>query len=341
MIRSLDQDTRSNYGAGLLRFTQFCDSINVPEHDRMPASEVLVAQFAAAHAGSASAKTLNNWLCSLQFWHIINGAPWPSASLLHHTRRGFSKMVPPSSHRAKRPPVTIEALSILFDNLDPVSHLDCAVGAVAMVAFWSCCRLGELLVPSLGLFNPLKHVSRSILPLNFNTAADSTRSVSFPIPWTKTTKEVGADISVTARNHGTCPIVALELHLSVNTSIPSFAPLFSYQDTSTTSWVPLAKPVFMRRCSEIWEAQGFPALPGHAFRIGGATELLLGGIHPDIVATQGRWNSRSFLDYWRRIETILPLFVSASYNSQRFTELDSLMNTFAQHHHLPRSASSS
>ncbi|KAG1731061.1 uncharacterized protein EDB91DRAFT_1206726, partial [Suillus paluster] len=30
MIRSLDQDTHSNYSAGLLRFMQFCNSINVP-----------------------------------------------------------------------------------------------------------------------------------------------------------------------------------------------------------------------------------------------------------------------------------------------------------------------
>ncbi|KAG1842574.1 hypothetical protein C8R48DRAFT_38081 [Suillus tomentosus] len=45
-------------------------------------------------------------------------------------------------------------------------------------------------------------------------------------------------------------------------------------------------------------------MPGHAFRIGGATELLLQGVHPDVVSSQGRWTSRSFLEYWRRIETI-------------------------------------
>ncbi|KAG0702794.1 hypothetical protein DFH29DRAFT_982197 [Suillus ampliporus] len=329
-----------NYGAGLLRFTQFCDSINVPESERMPASEVLVAQFAAAHAGSASAKTLNNWLCGLQFWHVINGTLWPSASLLHHTRRGFSKMVPPSSHRAKRPPVTIEALSILFDNLDQTSHLDSAVSAVAMVAFWSCCRLGELVIPSMGLFDPLKHVDRSILPLHISILQNSTRSTSIHIPWTKTTKERGADISITARPHCTCPLAALEHHLFINSSIPIRAPLFSYRDTSLDGWVTLSRPVFIKRCSDVWEAQGFPALLGHAFRIGGATELLLEGVHPDILATQGRWNSRSFLDYWCRIETILPLFLSASFSTQRFIELDSIMDSFAQNHHLPRQATS-
>lgn len=31
-------NTMSSYAAGLLRFTQFCDEINIPEADRMPAS---------------------------------------------------------------------------------------------------------------------------------------------------------------------------------------------------------------------------------------------------------------------------------------------------------------
>jgi hypothetical protein len=108
---------------------------------------------------------------------------------------------------------------------------------------------------------------------------------------------ISADISITAHSHRTCLLAALEHHLAVNGPIPSLSPLFSYLDTSTVGWVPLSRPVFLKHCSEVWEAQGFPALPGHAFHIGGATELLLEGIHPDIIATQGHWNSHSFLEY--------------------------------------------
>ncbi|KAG1731060.1 uncharacterized protein EDB91DRAFT_1155281 [Suillus paluster] len=79
--------------------------------------------------------------------------------MVHHTRCGFSKMVPPSSCRAKCPPVTIEALSILFDNLSFIDPFDCAVGAAALTAFWCCCHLGELVIPSPNLFDPFKHVS--------------------------------------------------------------------------------------------------------------------------------------------------------------------------------------
>jgi len=43
--------------------------------------------------------------------------------------------------------------------------------------------------------------------------------------------------------------------------------------------------------------------------IGGCTEMLLKGVHPNIVMVQGRWKSQAFLEYWHRIDVILPLFL--------------------------------
>jgi hypothetical protein len=99
--------------------------------------------------------------------------------------------------------------------------------------------------------------------------------------------------------------------------------------------------VFLARCNDIWVAQGFPNLPGHAFCIRGATELLLQGVHPDVVSTQGRWSSDAFLEYWRHIDTILPLFIASSANMQRLDDLDRVMDSFAHNHHLSRAAPSS
>ncbi|KAH7912345.1 hypothetical protein BJ138DRAFT_1004711 [Hygrophoropsis aurantiaca] len=340
MLRSLDQNTRSNYGAGLLRFTQYCDSISISKEDRMPASSDLIATFAAHHAGSASGKTLANWLAGLHYWHIVNGAEWKADDQLHHVRRGFTKMVPPSSKRAKRPPVTLEALTILFEGLDLSLPLDATVGTTSANAFWDCCRLGELLIPSLNLFDPLKHVSRAVLPLDLHQLSDGTHYCSIAIPWTKTTLQEGASISITARDHITCPLKALSLHLDVNARLPPHAPLFAYHFANDNGWLPLTKSIFMTRCNEIWERAGFPPMPGHAFRISGATELLLQGVNPDVVAQQGRWKSQAFLEYWRRIESILPLFISSSHSPIRTIALDGVMSAFAARHQLSMPANS-
>lgn len=141
MICSLDEATRSNYGAGLLRFTQFCDLHSIPEAQRMPASSNLISSFAASAAGHLSPNTLNNWMAGMHFWHIVNNAVWNGDDMLHHVRRGVAKMCPPESKRAKRPPVTIEAMAALGEGLDLSLAFDAAVWAVACVAFWSCCRL--------------------------------------------------------------------------------------------------------------------------------------------------------------------------------------------------------
>ncbi|KAG1804573.1 hypothetical protein EV424DRAFT_1474442 [Suillus variegatus] len=309
--------------------------------ERMPAAEALLSQFMAAFTGTTSAKTLNNWLAGLQFWHIINGAQWQGAQLLHHTHHGFSKMVPSSSRRTKCPPITIDALCILFDNLDLTLPFDAAVCAVALIAFWCCCRLGELVIPSINIFDPSKHVSRSVTPISSFEVLDkhNSQAAVFHIPWTKTTMEQGTDISLTSREHRTCPLRALERHLLINSDIPEGAPLFAYLTDS--GWSPMMRPAFLARCNEIWMSQGFPNMPGHTFHIRGAMELLLQGVHPDVVSTQGRWSSDAFLEYWCHIDTILPLFITSSANTQRLADIDLVMDSFAQRHHLSRTAPSS
>ena len=326
MSFSLDQNTRNGYGAGLLRFTQFCDSLNIPEEQRMPASEVLLSSFIASAAGKVATTTVDNWLAGLHFWHTINAAEWHGNDMLAQTRKGVRKLVPISSKRAKRPPVTIEHLYALRKGLDLTNAFDIAVWALACIAFWSCCRLGELTIPSVNLFDADKHVTRSS-PLSFNQTASGVDFATCHIPWTKTTQHEGADISITARDDPSCPIRVLQHHLRSNSSIPSSAPLFAFE-TKNGGWAPMTKSWFMARCNAVWVAAGLPDMPGHGFRIGGATHLLLMGIPPDIVATQGRWKSRAFLEYWRKIESILPLFISSSGSSSRVSLIEDSMSSY-------------
>ena len=307
MAFSLDQSTRDTYAAGLLRFTQYCDGLNLCETKRMPASEVLLASFIASHASKVASSTVDNWLAGLHFWHTINGAQWQGSDILSCAKKGVYKLVPLSSQLAKRPPVTIEHLYALRNGLNLSNAFDAAVWAIACIAFWCCCRLGELLIPSENLFNPIKHVSHSTY-LSFNEV-NGTEYASCRIPWTKTTLREGAILSITACDDPSCPIRAFRHHITSNQHIPSDAPLFSFE-TANGGWAPMTKGWFLLRCSEVWVAAGLPDMPGHGFRIGGATHLLLMGIAPDLVAAQGRWKSRAFLDYWRRIESILPLFMS-------------------------------
>ncbi|KAH6887865.1 hypothetical protein BKA70DRAFT_1443527 [Coprinopsis sp. MPI-PUGE-AT-0042] len=59
-ILSIEESTRSNYAVALLRFTQWCDERNIPEHLRMPASEELISLFIASWAGRVQPSTINS-----------------------------------------------------------------------------------------------------------------------------------------------------------------------------------------------------------------------------------------------------------------------------------------
>ena len=74
---------------------------------------------------------------------------------------------------------------------------------------------------------------------------------------------------------------------------------------------------------------------GHSFRIGGAVELLLAGVPPEIVAATGGWTSLAFLLYWRRMEEILLMSTSKAYNKTQVNHLAVIFEQFRIDHRIP------
>jgi hypothetical protein len=344
MLSSLEPKTRSNYGASLLHFTQFCDLLAIPKNDRCPASEVLVLAFIASYAGKRSTECINGWLAGLKFWHTFQGAPWLGGPMLCSVKKGVAKLVPDESHQDKSEPVTLKHLHCLLRNLDLSNSKDAAVFSASTAAFHGICRYcrplylcfifplrvlfrwSELCVPSCRLFDPSKHVSNSTC-INFGITPSGVCHANFHIPWSKTEGPRGATIVLTDLDDPTSPIPALHHHLSANAKVPAGAPLFAFE-MDDGGWEALTKSNWLQRCNTIWTAAGLPSLKGHGFRIGGCTELLLRGTNPDIVCMQGRWKSRAFLAYWRKIQKILPLFISNSFSASRVALVNSSMSSF-------------
>jgi hypothetical protein len=187
---ALDKDTRTSYGAGLLRYTQFCDAKSIEEIDRIPAIPEVLAAFVAASSGKVSGSCVHSWLAGLRAWHHMMGASWcgddPIVSLLRTAARKEGR----AFSRPLRPPVTAEHLTALWAHLDMHVSEDIAVWAAAYHAFWGCRRLGKLL-PHLvaafdGSFHPTTEVALKPLELE-----GGFKGLTYHLPWTKTTKEQG------------------------------------------------------------------------------------------------------------------------------------------------------
>ena len=331
VLNSIEPGTRKNYGAGLLRFHQFCDQYQVAEAERLPASEVLLAAFVSAWVGQVGSSTVDNWLAGLRFWHTLNAAPWRGDRLLKAACTTIGKLQPPT--KAKRPPVTLEHMHALRCRLDLTNAFDAAVFALACTAFWGCRRLGELLIQGTGSFDPTRHVARNA-GVRFQPIRGSPETyATFHLPWTKSTKTAGADVILVSNGDPSSPIAAMRHHLRANAAVPGHAPLFGFE-TAGGGWAPMTRTWFLGRCNEIWLESSLAPLTGHCFRIGGATELLLRGTHPDMVAALGSWRSRAFLEYWRKIECIIPLFIAKSFDKSRSQLVADTMKDFKRRHGL-------
>lgn len=174
--------------------------------------------------------------------------------------------------------------------------------------------LGELVIPSPNALDPEKHALRAA-PITRAETPNGEKYTSVFIPWSKTTKNEGLTVTITDNGDPTSPVPAFEHHLACNASVPADAPLFAFE--TVDGWAPMTRTWFLDRCSEVWIAANLSCLTGHCFRIGGTTELLLRGVAPDVVAMQGSWKSQAFLGYWRKVDSILPQFISNSFDKSR------------------------
>jgi len=141
-------------------------------------------------------------------------------------------------------------------------------------------------------------------------------------------------VILTARHDILCPVTALKNHLSVNSSTDESAPLFAYTTASSQSKM-LLKHDFLNFCIGIWSSAMLVHVLGHSFRIGGAVELLLAGVPPEIVAATGGWTSLAFLLYWRRMEEILPMSTSKAYNKSHIDSLAAIFEQFRIYNKIP------
>ncbi|KAJ2911295.1 hypothetical protein MD484_g9119, partial [Candolleomyces efflorescens] len=317
--------TKTSYGGGILRFSQFCDEHGIREEERMPASYALLSAFIGTFKGRVAGSTVRGWMSGLRAWHLVNHAPWHGDDEWVKLARSAANKEGVTHKKAPRSPISLEHLTVLKAHLNLSLPFHAAVWAVATTTFFGCRRLGETTVLSRTTFSPSRHVLRSTSP-NFRKQTSGCESVSFRIPWTKTTTHDGATVVLTARHDRLCPRDALRNHLGVNDTLPPSAPLFAFKENG--GWSMMTRDRFLSFVFAIWKRAGLYHVSGHSFRIGGAVALLLAGVPPEVVAATGGWTSLAFLLYWRRVEEILPMCTSKAYTKTHFDSLAQIFENF-------------
>ncbi|KAF8594385.1 hypothetical protein BDV93DRAFT_459116 [Ceratobasidium sp. AG-I] len=301
LAHGLAKGTNKNYEYAVRAFEKFCNSHQLKPKHCFPADEFYLCAFAASLSSTHSGSTAYSLIAGLKAWHTMHNAPWNGSSRLQMVLRGVNALTPLSSKRPQRSPVSVEMLWVLHRYLNHSEPLDAVVFAVALVAFWGQCRLGELLGSSRLKHDPKRLPSRNALsaPISMNGSRNLT------LPATKTHRLKGESIVITSQTAPLDPITAIVKHLRASSRIASSHHLFAFDSQGRNGTHCLTKEVFLNRCNSIWEQHGFPRTSGHAFRIGGTTGLLQAGVPPEVVRVMGRWASDAHFRYWRNTEDIV------------------------------------
>ncbi|KAE9387440.1 hypothetical protein BT96DRAFT_1005133 [Gymnopus androsaceus JB14] len=99
----------------------------------------------------------------------------------------------------------------------------------------------------------------------------------------------------------------------------------------------MVKSTFLAFCNAIWKGKGLLNVQGHSFRIGGAVELLIAKVPPEVVAAIGGWTSLAFHIYWHHFEEILPAHILKAYNPDQISRLKSTLDDYHKVHKIPDS----
>ncbi|KAJ7939663.1 hypothetical protein B0H13DRAFT_2226260 [Mycena leptocephala] len=268
------EGTHETYGSGLLSFHVFCDSKNVPELWRAPASSTLMAAHISAVAGFMSGSTVSNYVSGVRAWHVLHGVMWAmNEAELEALLRAANRLTPASSKRQARMPYTVEILCQLRRFFDLTNFCDAAVWSCLTTLFWSTSRGGEFTVKSLTSFDPAIHVK----PSDVSEVSDRNdlEQTNFFLPRTKSAPQ-GENAYWAEQIGPSDPKSAFANHLAINTPPPNDA-LFSY--------------------FHAFKAAGIDFIHVHGIRIGSTLEYLLREIPLDVVKAKGRWASNAFEIY--------------------------------------------
>ena len=288
-------------------FHVFCDSKAIPEADRAPASQTLVAAYVAAAAGLYSGKTIQGYVSGIRAWHVLHGIAWrlnevEMAALL----KGATKLAPSSTKRSARRPVTLTDIASIREQLNLADPLDVAVYACLTTTFYTAARLGEFTIRTLEGFDPASHVKPS--DVREEQDRNGLRVVVFHIPKTKSSPQ-GEDLSWAKQEGPSDPEEAWNNHQRINAPPPQ-GHLFAYKFKDAHR--PLTKTKFLQRLAQAVKAAKLTPLHGHGIRIGATLEYLLRGMPFDVMKVKGRWASDAFALYLTKHAQILAPYIQGN-----------------------------
>lgn len=297
--------TLKSYNSGVVKLHRFAVVNKIEKSLLLPISPRLVKRFVvwvsrksvskAVDDESVKASTIKAYVAGIKAWHLFHDKTYPNEVdeavkiLLKATRKIEAQDL---DTEKKRPPVLVKDLVVLLEVLPSQGERGLAMLTVALVAFWSTARLGELLSD-----NP-----KTILPTwqDLEWAQDRSH-VKIKLLNAKTAKPGEVQYLYLHRQESLLdPVSMLEEWQATRTRKLSEE---IFMITAENKVKRIGKQETITHLRSIWNTRRSKKeqmLHGHSFRIGGASLRWNLGATREEIKECGRWTSDAYLIYLRK-----------------------------------------
>ena len=289
-VNTFASSTNRTYMAQRMAYFQFCTKVKVSP---LPISQTNLGRYIAYLSRRLSFSSVRQYLNVVRLLHLEAGLAnpleknWYVQSILKGVKRVKGNTV------NQKLPITLDILIGIFTKLNLTESFDRCFWSACLVAFFSFFRKSNLLVQSLAVFDPAKHLCATDAQFN-------PKGVVLTVRWSKVI-QFRERILLIPLPHipksPFCPSTSL-LTLLLDCPAPgSPTPLFRYRQGKNI--VVLTQDVFTIKLRECLQELGYQAreFSGHSFRHGGASFGLQCGLPPDLIKLQGDWSSNAYERY--------------------------------------------
>lgn len=302
------EGTLKHYNSAVVKLLRFSDVKKIDRRELLPISSDVAMQFVvwlskkgeelAEDDESVKSSMIKNYIPGVKAWHIFHKCDFP-----HKAEPSLNRLVKASQIvearqkeiELKRSPVLISDLVILAENIDMKSEHNIIGVTIALVAFWGCARLGEI----------VSEDPRKILPTweDVEWGPDD-RYVKIALREAKTAKP-GEVQYIYLQDQKSCldPVRALRLLYNLRPRLPTDQ-IFQMNYGEEKGLV-FKKSALIDWYRVMWNKHRThkkKLLHGHSFRIGGASLRWNLGATREEVKALGRWTSDAYKIYLRKFD---------------------------------------
>jgi len=252
----------------------------------MPASDIMLSNFAAHLAASVRPGTVQVYLSAVRNLHLEHGYSDPclEAPMLRRVLKGIAR-THGSGAVAPRLPVTLPVLRKLLQACKVTSLLNARdrvmVRSAMLTAFFGFLRCSEFTGDHIRTY----HVALSPSHLKIHLTTSKTDPAGR-----------GVDIVIGAAEPSVCPVAAMRQYLT-SSQRPPTSYLYEYSNGQRLTRERFTAIVrnLLASCGESNCSQ----YASHSFRIGAATTAAAAGVPESTIRAAGRWKSDACLIYIR------------------------------------------